>query len=309
MAHIVQGSTRLASGVITAALTPMNDDGSPNATLLTEHCRRLLDEGCSGVLLLGTTGEANSLTISERQAILEGVISGGIAPESLLVGTGCCAVGDTVTLTRHALSLGVVRILVLPPFYYKNVDDRGLFDAFASTIETVNDGRLRLFLYLIPQMTGIELSAELIAKLHDAFPTVVAGLKDSSGNWPATEMLCRRLGGQIDVMVGTEALLLRAMAAGASGCITAIANVAAKPIVRLFEKRKDQSAASLERGVNATRAAFESIPIIPALKTALAQTSGPSAWRNVRPPLRPLTSDESNQLMRRLRKSEAGQGT
>jgi len=293
-------SVRVASGVIPAVLTPLNADGSADIALLEQHCRRLLAQGCNGIVLLGTTGEANSLTVSERRQILEGVLAGGIAADKLIVGTGCCAVGDTVELTRHALSLGVTRALVLPPFYYKNVSDQGLFDAFASTIERINDDRLHLFLYSIPQVSGIPLGVDLIERLHKAYPQAIAGLKDSSGHWPTTQLLCQRLGNSMHVMVGTEALLLKAMAAGASGCISATANVAAQAIIRLYEKRDDPEAAMIERGVNATRAAFEAFPIIPALKAYLAETTRVDAWRSVRPPLQPLAPDEVNQLVRRV---------
>ena len=300
MAEVVRARLHVATGVVPAALTPMRDDGSANVTLLEQHCRRLLAQGCTSILILGTTGEANSFTTAERRAILENVIAGGIPSDKLIVGTGCCAVGDTVELTRHALSLGVARVLMLPPFYYKNVTEQGIFEAFASTIERVNDDRLRIFLYLIPQMTRVEMSADLVERLHQEFPTIVAGLKDSSGDWATTEELCRRLGTSMYVMVGTEALMLRAMEAGASGCISATANVATQAIVALYDKRSDPSAASLERAVNATRVAFEAFPLIPALKTYMALTSGVPAWRNVRPPLVELTPTETTQLLSRV---------
>ena len=302
MAKVMQ-SVRLASGVMPAVLTPLKADGSADVTLLEQHCRRLLAQGCSGIVLLGTTGEGNSFTVLERRNILEAVVAGGIAADKLIVGTGCCAVGDTVELTRHALSLGVTRALVLPPFYYKNVSDRGLFDAFASTIERINDDRVRLFLYSIPQVSGITLGVDLIEQLLTAYPQAVAGLKDSSGHWPTTQLLCRRLGASMHVMVGTEALLLKAMAAGASGCISATANVAAQPIIRLYEKRDDPEAATIEGGVNAVRAAFEAFPLIPALKAYLAETTGVGAWRSVRPPLRPLPPESAAQLVRSLERT------
>ena len=195
----------------------------------------------------------------------------------------------------------------MPPFYYKKVSDAGLFDAFATTIERMGDDRLRLFVYLIPQMTGIEIGPDLIEKLHTSFPTIVAGLKDSSGKWESTRELCRRLGDRIDVLVGTEALMLQAMAAGASGCITALGNAAARPIVDLYEKRLDATAAQ-ENGVDAMRAIFESYAVIPALKAYLASTTGEQSWRIVRPPLCPLSVDETTALMTRLKSAELSAG-
>ncbi len=289
-----------ATGIIPAVLTPMRDDGSPDISLLVTHGRQLMDQGCTSIVVLGTTGEANSFTVLERKAILESVLARGIAPESLIVGTGCCAIGDTVDLTKHALSMSVARVLVLPPFYYKNVSDEGLFSAFATAIDRINDERLRLFIYLIPQMSGIEIGADLIERLHAAYPTVIAGLKDSSGRWESTGTLSRRLGSKIDVMVGTEALLLRAMDAGASGCITAIANVAARPIVRLYQQRGEATAASIERNVNQIRAAFETLPVIPALKAYLARSTATASWRHVRPPLCPLDATKTEHLLHKL---------
>jgi len=288
MAQMNAQRTYSASGVMTAVLTPMHEDLRANIPLLAAHCWGLLEAGCSGLLLLGTTGEANSFTTSERRAILQGVLESGIPADRLMVGTGCCATGDTVALTAHALSLGVRRALVLPPFYYKKVSDDGLFDAFAADIEQIADDRLQLFVYLIPQMTGIQIGADLMERLHAAYPKTIAGLKDSSGQWPSTQVLCQRLGAAIDVMVGTEALMLRAMAAGASGCITALGNVAARDIVELYRQRTTPQAAELQASLDAIRASFERESLIPALKARLADACGEPSWRSVRPPLRSL---------------------
>jgi 4-hydroxy-tetrahydrodipicolinate synthase len=274
-----------------ALLTPMHEDLSPNVELLVRHSSGLLAAGCSGLILLGTTGEANSFTVRERQALLEAALAAGLPGEKVIVGTGCCALGDTIELTAHALAQGVSRVLVLPPFYYKDVSDDGLFETFATLIQTLGDERLRILLYLIPQLTGTEMSVELVTRLCEAFPGTIAGLKDSSGDWESTEPLCRELGDSIDVMVGTEALLLQAMSAGASGCITALGNIAGREIVELYEMRESPAAIAQAGAIKELRAALQTLPFIPALKSHLAQTTGDETWRTVRPPLLAITPE------------------
>lgn len=297
MATVKGKRERLATGIVPATLTPMHEDGSADEVILFSHCQRLFEEGCSAVVLLGTTGEANSFTLEERKQILEGLLSKGIRPEQLIVGTGCCAIGDTVALSRHALSLGVMRLLVLPPFYYKKVSDAGIFDAYARTIEAIADDRVRVFLYNIPQMSGVNLGVALVDRLWKAYSTAIAGLKDSSGDWSGTQALCRELGDRLDILVGTETLLVRALAAGATGCVSATANVNARAIVELFRGTSSASIpAGLEARVNDVRAAFERFPVIPALKSYLATERGDDAWRNVRPPLEPLGQDDATAL-------------
>jgi len=294
-----------ASGVIAAALTPMRDDLAADADLLAEHCRLLLNAGCSGIVVLGTTGEANSFTLDERERILARLPDSGIAPAALMVGTGCCAVSDAARLTKHALSLGVERVLLLPPFYYRGVSDDGLFAALAQTIEAVADPRLRVYLYQIPQNTGVEFSVELIERLLRAYPGVIAGIKDSCGEWPATQALCARFGERLDVLVGSERFLLRALGAGAAGCVTASANVNATAIAKLYAARGDPAAPELQSSVTAWRSAIETFPLIAALKEIVARRSGIERWRNVRPPLCPLPARVAQALDRRLQQAQA----
>lgn len=127
----------------------------PDLDPFVQHCRTLLDDGCDGVTLLGTTGEANSFSTTKRQTLLEAVVRVGIAPEKLLAGTGVAAFTETVALTKHALSLGVTTVVILPPFYYKNVPDESVFAAYAAIVERVADPRLRVILYHIPQFSAV----------------------------------------------------------------------------------------------------------------------------------------------------------
>lgn len=142
-------------GVFCAALTPLDQDLNPNYRAFTDHCRYLIDEGCTGVALLGTTGEANSFSADERMRLLEAALAGGVAPAQLMPGTGVAALPETVALTRHALSVGVTTVVLLPPFYYKGVSEDGLVAAYSRIIEGVGDDRLRVVLYHIPQMSGV----------------------------------------------------------------------------------------------------------------------------------------------------------
>jgi 4-hydroxy-tetrahydrodipicolinate synthase len=281
------------SGIVCASLTPLDDSGRPCLGLLADHCRWLLASGCDDVLLLGTTGEANSFTLEERIEILERVLEAGISPSRLMVGTGCCAVGDSARLTRHALSVGVNRALVLPPFYYKGVHDAGVIASYSRMIETVADDALRFYIYRIPQLSGVDTGAAVIRELRDRYPATVAGVKDSSGDKVGTIALCEEFGGSIDVLVGTESFLLECLAAGASGCVTATANAHPAPICQLYAERGQPSAPALQTRVAATRSASESKPMIPGLKEFTARRTGDARWRNVRPPLVALDSGET----------------
>ncbi|HHY48135.1 MAG TPA: dihydrodipicolinate synthase family protein, partial [Alphaproteobacteria bacterium] len=167
-------------GVISAVLTPLNDDLTPDHSGHLAHCRQLLGEGCDGLSPLGTSGEGNSFSVEERIAILEALLRGGISPDILLPGTGASSLSDTIALTRHALSVGVTSVLMVPPFYYKNVSEDGLFAAYARIIEGVGDDRLRVVLYHIPPVTAVPIGYGLVARLRDAFGGIVAGVKDSS---------------------------------------------------------------------------------------------------------------------------------
>jgi 4-hydroxy-tetrahydrodipicolinate synthase len=286
----------LTRGVNCATLTPMDERGAACTDVLVAHCRWLIDAGCEGIVLLGTTGEANSFTVGERKAILDGTIEGGISPQRLIVGTGCTAIGDTVELTKHALSRGVTRCLILPPFYYKNVSDAGVVAAYSRAIDAVADPALRVYLYQIPQLTGVSLGPTVVSALRHAYPGMIAGIKDSSGDLAAITELCARFGADIDVLAGSERYLLAALRAGASGCVTATANANAAQICTLYRKRDDADGDALQAAVAAVRASFEGYPMIAALKAFTARRTGDERWCNVRPPLVPLDGDRAAEL-------------
>jgi 4-hydroxy-tetrahydrodipicolinate synthase len=291
------------SGVFCAAATPLNANNTPNLAAFTAHCHWLLSEGCAGIALLGTTGEANSFSSSERRNLLEAALATGIAPSRLLPGTGLANIPETVDLTRHALSCGVTTVVMLPPYYFKGVTDDGLFAAYAATIEAIADPRLRVILYHIPQMTGLPLSHDLIARLIDAFPDTIIGIKDSAGKLDNMQAMIARFPG-FSVLAGADPLLLPLMQSGGAGCITATSNLVARDLATVYQHATDPgqqpAVTRAQARINAFRDLSNSYVQIPAIKGMIAHRSGDSGWRRTRPPLIPLTDSEYADLARKL---------
>ena len=291
--------TQTTPEILAASLTPLHDNQSIDHARFAHHVRQLLDQGCDGVLLFGTTGEANSFTVTERQGALESLLKTGIAPEKLMVGTGCCALPDTLALTRHALAHGVHRALVLPPFYYKTATDNGLYDTFAALIDQVGDAALRVYLYHFPKMAVVAFTPELIARLAEKFPEQIAGVKDSTGDRAHTEMLNTRFPA-LKIYAGSEMFLLDYLRAGGIGCISATANLTASLAATVRDQRDQPGAEQHQAQLSAVRAAFESYPVIGALKGLLASHTGHAGWQNVRLPLSRLPVDRVVELRHAL---------
>lgn len=289
----------LYAGVNAAALTPLRDDLAPDIPRLVARCRHLLGAGCDGLGVLGTTGEATSFSVAERIAVMEGLVAAGIPPARLLPGTGCAALTDTVALTRAARTLGIPGVLVLPPFYYKNVPDDGLFAAYAALIEQTK-GEVAIYLYNFPQMTGLPLSLPLIERLLRAFPGVVRGIKDSSGDFANMRAMIAAFGAEgFEVYSGSDEFLLAILREGGAGCITACANVASAASARVlggFRAGDDLAAERAQAVLTAARRACTSVPLIAGLKALVARETGDEAWERLRPPLTPLGAADRARL-------------
>lgn len=293
------------AGVLAPVLTPFKHDLTPDPDRLLRHCRWLLGQGCSGLAVFGTTSEANSLSVDERSVLLHGLVAGGIAPALLMPGTGCCALPDAVRLTREAVAAGCGGVLVLPPFYYKGVSDEGLFRTYAELVERVGDARLRVYLYHFPQMSMVGFSPALIERLLGAYPGIVVGIKDSSGDFAYTADVLRRFGaGGFEVFVGTERLLLSNLRGGGAGCISATANVAPSSLVALARSFTGADAEAQQARLDGFRALLEKGSVIPSLKEIVAHWSGDPAWRDVRPPLVELTRALATALITELERRE-----
>lgn len=295
-------TTQLPDGVYAAVLTPLRSDLSIDHEAFAEHCRWLLANGCNGLAPMGTTGEANSFSVAERIDALDRLIDAGIPPALLLVGTGCCAIPDTVALTRHAVALGVGGVLTLPPFYYKNVNDDGVHAAFDRVIQHVGDSTLKLYLYHIPQMSGVALSHALIRRLHEKYPNTVVGMKDSSGDWENMKRTCETMP-DFRVYAGTERFLLPILRLGGAGCISATTNVTCQLAAQVYAQRTSTDAEGLQKLLTAGRDVMEKYPVIAALKHLTAQRTGHLSWSTVRPPQLALGSERAAALRVDLERS------
>lgn len=289
------------SGVFAPVITPFRKDFSPDATRFIAHCRWLLSQDV-GLAVFGTNSEANSLSVPERMELLDRLVEAGIDPARMMPGTGCCSLSDSVTLTRHAVAAGCAGVLMLPPFYYKGVSDEGLFRSFAEVIERVGSAELRIYLYHIPPVSQVGISVELVERLTGAYPDIVAGIKDSSGDWDNTRALIQRGGADFRVFSGSESFLLRNLEAGGAGCISATANINPGAIRRLYELWRTPAAGDLQRHLNELRSCVQMPVMIPALKAVLASFLDDPEWETVRPPLLPL----GRQRVDELRQSLAG---
>ncbi|SBW00782.1 Dihydrodipicolinate synthetase [uncultured delta proteobacterium] len=288
-------------GVLSPVLTPFKANLDPSPERFLAHCKRLVDAGV-GLAIFGTNSEANSLSVQEKLDLLEYLLASGIPAERLMPGTGCCALTDSVTLTRAAVARGCGGVLMLPPFYYKEVSVDGLFRSYSEIIQRVGNANLRLYLYHIPPIAVVPISAELIERLLKAYPGTVAGIKDSSGDWSNTEMLLKNFQSEsFDVFCGSEVFLLQNMRGGGAGCITATANTNAPAIMDMYNSWKTPEADAKQAAITATRKAFAKLPMIASMKAVIARELNDPEWAMPRPPLMPCAPDKVDGVMAELK--------
>jgi 4-hydroxy-tetrahydrodipicolinate synthase len=287
-------------GVFSAALTPLDAGLAPDHARFIAHCRHLLDEGCDGIALLGTTGEANSFSAAERTALLEAVVAAGIAPQRLLPGTGVAALTETIALTRHALSVGVDTVVMLPPFYYKGVTDDGIYASYSEVVQRIGDARLKIVLYHIPQMSAQPISHALIERLRAAYPATFTGIKDSSGDFANMTAMVERFPG-FSVLVGADPLLLPLLRKGGAGCITATSNLIARDLAYVYKHFRDSDDDAALKAAQArivsARGLVSRFPQMASLKALVAERTGHAGWQRLRPPLESLPSAQVKELL------------
>jgi 4-hydroxy-tetrahydrodipicolinate synthase len=284
------------TGVLPAVLTPLKADLTPDDALLAEHSKWLLANGATGLAILGTTGEANSFSLKERIRIIEGLVDAGVPAATLMPGTGSCSLTDAVELTRVAVNAGAGGVLMLPPFYYKNPSDAGLFAFFSEVIQRVGDPRLQIYLYHFPQMSATPITYNLIEMLLKAYPDNIAGMKDSSNVFDNMSGAAKKFPG-FHVLSGADDLMLPLLKDGGAGAITACANVCSAALGGLYQAyRAGKDTATLHQQVTAVRQTFAKFPLQAGLKQVLARHTGDNRWLKLRPPLMLLSEADAKAL-------------
>ncbi len=289
-------------GVLSPVVTPFDSDFNPDPARFVAHCQWLVSQG-SGLAVFGTNSEANSLSVNERLALLDALLSAGVDPKRMMPGTGCCSLSDSVKLTEHAVKAGCAGVLMLPPFYYKGVSDEGLYRNFSEIIERVGDSRLRIYLYHIPPVAVVGITPNLVERLLKKYPTAIAGMKDSSGDWKNTKTFLDAFAKQgFDVFAGSESFLLANMRNGGAGCISATANVNPAAIDKLYREWQNADADAQQKALDVVRGTFgnSKYVMISALKAGIAQYTGDDQWCTVRPPLVELSKEQRASLAAEL---------
>lgn len=284
-------------GVIAATPTPLDAAGKPDCERLIDFIRHLLKEGCHGVNLLGTTGEATSFDVATRVNIMETVAQHSDLLPHMMVGTGAASIDDTIELTAVADALGYRGALLLPPFYYKDLASDALRRTIGEVAEKVAPSRLRFYLYNFPQLTGLTYSEEVVAALFSDLGLLLAGLKDSSGNLAYAERMASCFP-RLSVFPSNEAVLSRPREDGFAGCISASVNVAPKLARQVFDEEGRQS--DVVSTMNDVRAAVSSVPLVPAVKFSVGLVRKDPAWTRTKLPLTALSLAQRDSLVGRL---------
>ncbi len=285
----------MEKAVYSAVLTPFNKDLSIDKKLFISHCEFLLKNNIS-LAPLGTTGEANSVSVSEKIDLIKIISSSDLPKEKIIIGTGNTSFVDAALLTKTAVENKIYSVLLLPPFYYKNVSDEGVYQYYKQIINTVKSKNLRVFLYNIPQVSGVTISIDLVNRLKKEFSDTITGIKDSSGNFENTKKY-KEIKNFI-VYPGSEKFLYDGLHIGCSGCISATTNVniEATKLINSFDKSDGES---INKKIKAVRDVFEKYPVIAALKATKIKED--SNWSNIRPPLVALSHQQKSNLAKDLK--------
>lgn len=294
-------------GVYAASITPVNASGEPDGKRLIEHSRWLMQQGLTGVAPLGSTGEGNSLPLSFRLKVPGLFRDAGFESNKVIFGTGSCSAGDAIEATSAVVNAGFTNALVLPPFYYKNVSDDGVFNYFDQLINGVGSDTLRVYLYHFPKLSMTPISVQLIKRLKKEFGPIIAGLKDSSGDFNGTLEFVNAAD-EFDVFPGTEATLIEGSSNGCAGSISATSNASASLTAATYAALGSDKVSGLQKTLAEVRLAIADYPLSAALKQIVAWQRSDDSWRTVFPPGTVLSDSQATQLRESLENLEPAAG-
>ena len=286
-------------GVYAAAITPLADDGGADLPKLARYCAWLLAEGLDGVAPTGTTGEGTSVALTARLRLPGALAAEGIPGDRAIIGTGCPSADDAVALTRACVEAGFPNVLVLPPYYFKGPGEDGLYAYYARLIDAVGSDALRVYLYHFPAMSAVPIPIAVIRRLKAAYGPIIAGLKDSSGDYEGTRAFADAVE-NFDVFPSNEGVLRDALARGMGGVISATTNVAPRLARRTIDARGAE-AEMLQALLGEVRRIVAQYPLQSAIKEIEARRSGDDTWRRLFPPLTPLPAERADNLLAELR--------
>jgi 4-hydroxy-tetrahydrodipicolinate synthase len=285
-------------GVIAAVPTPIGADHTPIKDLYIEHCSWALANGCDGLNILGSTGEANSFDTAARRKVM-GWAAKELPVRRLMVGTGTPSLQETIALTEHADDLGYSVALVLPPYYYKPLSDEGLFDWYLALDEALGSRAIQVYFYNYPQMTGLSISVQVIAELAQRAPARFTGIKDSSGSLD----YCRAIvaaNAALRVFPSSETALETAQADGFAGCISASVNMTAPLAAQIWVQRAVPPA-DLCAEIARQRGVIAGPTLVANIKSLVVDRTGDTRWRAVVPPFRALPDVDGRSLAAELK--------
>ena len=291
------------NGIYSAALTPINDDLSINKNLYLEHCQYLMKQGHDGLAIFGTTGEANSFSIKEKCDTIDFLLSNNLDSNLLIPGTGSSSIEDAIQLTKFAEKNKSRAVLLLPPFYYKNVSDEGIINYFRKIIETVGSSDFHYLLYNIPQTTSVVLNFNIIETLLKLYPNNIVGIKDSSGNIDSMLKTVKYFQ-DLALFCGHDSLVLKVCKRGGAGAITAGTNIAGRLlsfIINNINKEKEiedfNSYQALLEKIRETITLEEPISVMKAYFSIINKNAD---WNKVMPPLKSLDNPSNSKTIIRL---------
>lgn len=277
-------------GLSCAITTPMQKGGAVDLPRLASHANYVLANGCDSVTLFGTTGEGAALGLPARDRMLGAVLSTGIDPrKQLLAGVAAASLHDAIDQARIALDVGCRGLLVAPPFYFKGVSDDGLFAWFSQFIEKLRGDAREVILYHIPSVTSVSLSVDLVGRLKRAFPGVVTGVKDSSGNWETAQAFLKEHG-ELAILIGDERQLARAVRDGGEGSICGVANLVPQLLRPLVYEGKDSPV------INALVDEICRYPVMSAVKALVGHIHKDDGFGPMRAPLPELPEADRKAL-------------